>query len=78
MDRDTRRAVEEFRHTGAGPIENSLIDELVAAGMPLLRVATASEVFHPTLDAMTRRWIRGRGIELEECQATPRTGSGSV
>ncbi len=30
MDRDTRRAVEEFRHTDAGPIENSLIDELVA------------------------------------------------
>ena len=30
MDRDTRRAVEEYRHTEAGPIENNLIDELVS------------------------------------------------
>jgi peptide/nickel transport system substrate-binding protein len=30
MDRDTRRAVEEFRRNDAGPIENNLIDELVA------------------------------------------------
>ena len=30
MDRETRRAVEEFRHSEAGPIENNLIDELVA------------------------------------------------
>ena len=30
MDRDTRRAVEEYRHSEAGPIENNLIDELVA------------------------------------------------
>jgi peptide/nickel transport system substrate-binding protein len=29
MDRETRRAVEEYRHTDAGPIENNLIDELV-------------------------------------------------
>ena len=41
-------------------------DRLAAAGVPLLRVATASEVFRPTLDAMTRRWVRGRGVELEE------------
>ena len=26
----------------------------------------ASEAFHPTLDARTRRWSRGRGVELEE------------
>src|SRR4026207_1410280 len=30
MDRDTRRAVEEYRQAEAGPIENNLIDELVA------------------------------------------------
>src|SRR5262245_12274528 len=30
MDRETRRAVEEFRQSEAGPIENNLIDELVA------------------------------------------------
>jgi peptide/nickel transport system substrate-binding protein len=30
MDRETRRSVEEYRRTEAGPIENNLIDELVA------------------------------------------------
>jgi peptide/nickel transport system substrate-binding protein len=30
MDRETRRLVEEYRHDEAGPIENNLIDELVA------------------------------------------------
>lgn len=29
MDRDTRRAVEEFRRNEAGPLENNLVDELV-------------------------------------------------
>jgi peptide/nickel transport system substrate-binding protein len=29
MDRETRRAVEEYRRSDAGPIENNLIDELV-------------------------------------------------
>ena len=29
MDRETRRTVEEFRRTEAGPLENNLIDELV-------------------------------------------------
>jgi peptide/nickel transport system substrate-binding protein len=31
MDRETRRSVEEYRRTEAGPIENNLIDELVDA-----------------------------------------------
>jgi peptide/nickel transport system substrate-binding protein len=31
MDRETRRLVEEFRRSPAGPIENNLIDELVAS-----------------------------------------------
>jgi len=30
MDRETRRLVEEFRRDEASPIENNLIDELVA------------------------------------------------
>jgi len=30
MDRETRRKIEEYRHTEAGPIENNLIDELVS------------------------------------------------
>jgi peptide/nickel transport system substrate-binding protein len=29
MDRETRRLVEAYRHTDAGPLENNLIDELV-------------------------------------------------
>jgi peptide/nickel transport system substrate-binding protein len=29
MDRETRRAIEEYRRTEAGPLENTLIDELV-------------------------------------------------
>src|SRR4029450_6694358 len=29
MDRETRRSVEEYRRSAAGPIENNLIDELV-------------------------------------------------
>src|SRR3712207_2506576 len=41
-------------------------DRLAAAGVPLLRVATGSEVFHPTLDATGTRWIRDRGTEREE------------
>ena len=30
MDRETRREIEEYRRTGAGPLENNLIDELVS------------------------------------------------
>ena len=41
-------------------------DRLAAAGVPLLRVAAGSEAFHPTLDARVGRWLRGRGVELEE------------
>src|SRR5688500_4563528 len=41
-------------------------DRLAAAGVPLLRVATGSEAFHPTLDARVGRWLRGHGVELEE------------
>src|SRR5262249_30497249 len=33
MDRETRRSVEEYRRTTAGPIENNLIDELVGGDL---------------------------------------------
>ena len=33
MDRETRRAIEDYRRSEAGPIENNLIDELVANGL---------------------------------------------
>jgi adenylate cyclase len=41
-------------------------DRLVAAGVPLLRVAAGSEAFHPTLDARGTRWNRGSGVRREE------------
>jgi adenylate cyclase len=41
-------------------------ERLEAAGLPLLRVATGSEVFHPTLDATGARWVRGQGVERED------------
>ena len=31
MDRETKRAIEDFRRNEAGPIENNLIDELMAS-----------------------------------------------
>ena len=31
MDRETRRQIEEYRRSAAGPIENNLIDEFVAS-----------------------------------------------
>ena len=49
-------------------------DRLAAAGVPLLRVATGSEAFHPTLDARGARWNRGSGVEREELH--PRGGRG--
>ncbi len=33
MDRETKRAIEEFRRNEAGPIENNLIDELMAGDL---------------------------------------------
>jgi adenylate cyclase len=41
-------------------------DRLVAAGVPLLRVATGSDAFHPTLDARGTRWSRGSGVRQED------------
>jgi adenylate cyclase len=40
-------------------------DRLVVAGVPLLRVATGSEAFHPTLDARGTLWSRGSGVRQE-------------
>jgi peptide/nickel transport system substrate-binding protein len=45
MDRDTRRAVEEYRHAKAGPIENNLIDELVAGELDRQEFLRRAAVF---------------------------------
>ena len=41
-------------------------DRLVAAGVPLLRVAAGLDAFHPTLDARGTRWNRGSGVRRED------------
>ena len=33
MDRETKRAIEEYRRSEAGPLENNLIDELVGGDL---------------------------------------------
>lgn len=45
MDRETRRAVEEYRHLEAGPIENNLIDELVAGELDRQEFLRRAAVF---------------------------------
>jgi peptide/nickel transport system substrate-binding protein len=45
MDRETRRLVEEFRRNDAGPIENNLIDELVAGELDRQEFLRRAAVF---------------------------------
>src|SRR5512144_3267681 len=45
MDRETRRAVEEYRRSDAGPIENNLIDELVAGELDRQEFLRRATVF---------------------------------
>jgi peptide/nickel transport system substrate-binding protein len=45
MDRETKRLVEEFRRTDAGPIENNLIDELVAGELDRQEFLRRASVF---------------------------------
>ena len=45
MDRETRRLVEEFRRNDAGPIENNLIDELIAGDLDRQEFLRRAAVF---------------------------------
>ncbi len=45
---------------------DGLCDRLVAAGVPLWRVATGSKLLHPLLDARGYRWLRGEGCIKED------------
>jgi peptide/nickel transport system substrate-binding protein len=45
MDRETRRLVDEFRRNDAGPIENNLIDELVAGDLDRQEFLRRAAVF---------------------------------
>lgn len=45
MDRETRRRVEEYRRNEAGPIENTLIDELVAGELDRQQFLRRAAVF---------------------------------
>ncbi len=57
MDRETRRAIEEYRRTEAGPLENTLIDELVSGELDrqeFLRRATMLGLGAGTIAALLR------------------------
>jgi peptide/nickel transport system substrate-binding protein len=57
MDRETRRLVEEFRRSAAGPMENNLIDELVASELDrqeFIRRATMFGLGAGTIGALLR------------------------
>jgi peptide/nickel transport system substrate-binding protein len=45
MDRETRRRLEEFRRSEAGPIENALIDELVAGELDRREFIRRASIF---------------------------------
>ena len=45
MDRETRRQIEEYRRGEAGPIENNLIDELVAGELDRQEFLRRSAMF---------------------------------
>jgi hypothetical protein len=47
MDRETRRSVEEYRRIAAGPIENNLIDELVAGELDRAEFVRRGAMFGP-------------------------------
>ena len=57
MDRDTRRQIEEYRRSAAGPIENNLIDEFVASELDrqeFIRRATMFGLGAGTIGALLR------------------------
>ncbi|HET9461871.1 MAG TPA: ABC transporter substrate-binding protein [Gaiellaceae bacterium] len=57
MDRDTRRAVEEFRRNEAGPLENQVIDELIGGELDrdeFLRRATMFGIGAGTLGLLLK------------------------
>ena len=57
MDRETRRLVVEYRRHGAGPIENHVIDELVASELDrqeFIRRATMFGLGAGTIGALLR------------------------
>ncbi len=57
MDRETRRLIEEYRRSEAGPIENNLIDELVGGELDrqeFLRRATVFGLGAGTIGALLR------------------------
>jgi len=52
MDRETRRAVEEYRRSDAGPIENNLIDEFVAGELDRQEFLQRATMFGLSLGAV--------------------------
>lgn len=50
---------------------DGLCERLVAAGVPVWRAATGSDLLHPLLDARGCRWLRGQGIVQEDYHREP-------
>ena len=46
-----------------GILLEGFAERLAAAALPVVRIASGSEVFHPIIDARGLRWYPGRGIE---------------
>ena len=49
----------------------ALCEDLVAAGIPLLRGAMGSQFLHPTMDVRLLRWVRDRGTEGHTFEREP-------
>jgi adenylate cyclase len=48
-----------------------LCDRLLAAGVPLMRMAVACDMLDPSFDSHGVRWVRGEGGKLEDYERTP-------
>lgn len=55
-----------FAGRSEGELLQGLCERLVAAGLPLKRVAAGSGLLHPTIDSRGFRWVRGEPVQREE------------
>jgi peptide/nickel transport system substrate-binding protein len=69
MDRETRRSVEDYRHTAAGPIENNLVDELQSGELDRAEFLRRSAMFG--LSSGVIGSLLGYAGEASAAQATP-------
>ena len=53
----------ESRHLTFESLIQASIDRLVAQGVPLWRLSTSLQTFHPEVFVHNLKWVRGRGLE---------------